>query len=66
MKNRDKYINKVNEYDMLVKLQVAFGSGCCYCVIEALTGKDYYCPDNKICMLSTCEECLQKWLNDEA
>ena len=65
MKNRDKYIIKVNEFDLCCNLQAAFGSGLCQCVIEALTGKDYHCPDDKVCMLDTCKECIQKWLNAE-
>lgn len=65
MKNRDKYILKKSEYDMLIAMQAAFGSGLCQCVIEALTGKEYPCPDDKVCMLDTCKECIQKWLNAE-
>ena len=66
MKNRDKYILQRNEYDMLTAMQVAIGSGLCQCVIEALTAKEYHCPDDKCCMLSTCMECIQEWLNKEA
>jgi hypothetical protein len=66
VKNRDKYILQRNEYDMLRCLQVAFSSGMCRCVIEALTGKEYSCAEDKCCMLSTCEECIQRWLNEEA
>lgn len=66
MKNRDKYILQQNEYDMLVQIQVAIASQPYLCVIEALTGKDYPCPDDKVCMLDTCEECIQNWLNEEA
>ena len=66
MKNRDKYILQRNEYDMLCDLQAAISSGRCQCVLEALTGKDYPCPEDKCCMLSTCMECIQKWLNEEA
>lgn len=65
MKNRDKYILKVNEYDMLCSLQAAIGSGLCFCVIEALIAKDYPCDDDHQCMLDTCKECIQKWLNKE-
>ncbi len=57
MKNRERYILNVNEYDMLVKIQAVMAG----CVIEALTGKDYPCPDD----LCTCKECIQKWLNEE-
>lgn len=65
MTNREKYILQRNEYDMLRCLQVAFNSGN-KCVIEALTGKEYSCAEDKCCMLSTCEECIQRWLNEEA
>ena len=65
MKNRDKYILQRNEYDMLVQIQAAIASQPYLCVIEALAGKDYPCPDDKVCMLSTCEACIQAWLNKE-
>lgn len=65
MTNREKYILKRNECDMLVQIQAAIASQPYLCVIETLTGKDYPCPDDKVCMLDTCEECIQKWLNDE-
>lgn len=62
MTNRERYILRVNEYDMLVKIQAVMAG----CVIEALTAKEYTCPDDKCCMLSTCMECIQKWLNEES
>lgn len=65
MKNRDKYILQRNEYDMLLTIQAAFGYGMCQCVIEALTGREYPCENDKCCMLSTCEECIRQWLNKE-
>ena len=66
MTNRGKYILQRNEYDMLVQIQAAIASQPYLCVIEALTGKDYPCPDDKVCMLDTCEECIQRWLNEAA
>ena len=66
MRNRDRYILQRNEYDMLCDLQAAISSGRCQCVIEALTAKEYPCPNDKCCMLSTCMECIQEWLNKEA
>ena len=66
MKNRDRYILKVNEYDMLVKMQeTLWTEGCC--VIDALIGKNYPCPDvpNYIFSYDTCKECIQKFLNEE-
>lgn len=65
MKNRDKFILKRNEYDLLVTLQVAFSGMRCQCVLEALTAKEVNCPDDKCCTLDTCKECIQKWLNEE-
>ena len=63
MKNRDRYVLKVNECDLLCILQVAFGSGLCSCVIEALTGKEYPCNLNL--SADCCCQCIQKWLNSE-
>ena len=62
MKNRDRYILKVNEYDMLIKIQATMLSHNC-CVIEALAGIS--CPNDKMCMLSNCSKCIQEWLNEE-
>lgn len=65
MTNREKYILQRNEYDMLVQIQAAIASQPYLCVIEALTGREYSCTEDKCCMLSTCEECIQRWLNEE-
>jgi len=65
MKNREHLLRQ-NEYDLLIGLQAAISSGLCQCVIEALTAKEYKCPDDKVCMLSTCEACIQEWLNKES
>ena len=62
MKNRDRYILKWNEYDMLIKIQATMLSHDC-CVIDALTGINSPC--DKCCMLSTCEACIREWLNEE-
>lgn len=63
MKNRDRYILQVNEYDLLAKIQATMLSNDC-CVIEALTGVG--CPEDRCCMLSTCQACIQAWLNKDA
>lgn len=60
MTNRERYILKMSEYDMLVKIQANIIDGCCCCVIDALTGGGYPCKD------SNCQECIQKWLNKES
>lgn len=65
MKNRDKYILKVNEYDLLCKIQCNIMDGRCWCVIDAITGSRYPCENDKMCMMGTCEACIHKWLNSE-
>ena len=63
MKNRDRYINRVSEYDVLCKIQATMLTYNC-CVIAALSGES--CPHDKCCTLDTCRECLADWLNREA
>ena len=40
MKNRDRYIIKQNEADMLYNIQAAMSTGLCGCIIESIEGKD--------------------------
>lgn len=68
MKNRDRHILKVNEYDLLVKIQATMLSHDC-CVIEAITAKDYTCSwyaDYDKTTHERCCRCIQKWLNEES
>lgn len=60
MTNREHYILNANEYDMLIRIQACMVG----CVLEALTGKDYPCPDDS-CALETCKKCIQQWLNQQ-
>lgn len=67
MKNRDKYILKVNEYDMLSALNAEIMDGK-KCIIEALTGEYQYGKEKERCIASidrNCEACIQKFLNEE-
>ena len=67
MKNRDRYILKRNEYDMLSAVQLALLHGE-RCVISALMAQDYSCPkyvnDNED-PYERCCQCIQEWLNEE-
>lgn len=65
MKNRDRYILQKNEYDLLIEMQKNIIDGGCCCIIDALTGSTYPCENDKVCMLDTCRECIQRWLNAE-
>lgn len=58
MTNRDKYLLRKNEYDVLCGIQKVLLEGC-VCIIDALTCGMYPCSHN-------CEECIQEWLNKEA
>lgn len=72
MKNRDRYILKVNEADMLISMQTNIVTKCGgYCVIDELTGKVRDCPEDmngkvgKQSRLAVCSKCIQKFLNEE-
>ena len=70
MKNRDKYILRKNEYDMLMQIQYnILDRVSIVCVIDGLTGGLKSCPEewssasNK---LDVCSKCIQAWLNEES
>ena len=66
MKNRDRYLLKVNEYDLILRIFENTKS----CPIKALTGK----MDLERCQnynktasrKKNCSNCMQAWLNEEA
>lgn len=62
MTNRQKLLGH-SEYDTLVKMNenlLAPGSNPYQCIVEVLEGHSIWpCPHE------TCEECIQKWLNEE-
>lgn len=71
MTNRDRYILKVCEYDMLMNMQANLIDRGYVCAIDALTGKIKACPEEmagivgKQSRLAVCGKCIQKWLNSE-
>jgi len=71
MKNRDRYILKVNEYDMLISMQKNIQNCYSCCALDVITGKMINCPEemkNKVgqeSRLAVCSQCIQKWLNEE-
>lgn len=67
MMNRDRYILKRNEYDLLVDLNYELMDGK-KCIIEALTGEYQYGEDGMRCVCygyEQCKVCIQDWLNEE-
>lgn len=73
MTNREKFITKCNEYDLM--MQVAKGLDLIYedtmfpryCPIYTISGK---LPDRKDCFYGgwneKCGNCIQRWLNEES
>lgn len=71
MKNRDRYITKVNPCDMLCDMQKNTMKTGCVCVLDQLTGKMQPCPKEmngrvgNESKLAVCRTCIQKWMNEE-
>lgn len=69
MTNRDRYILKVNEYDMLMQFQRNIFDSGCSCVIDGLTGEFRACSqewDSAKTKLEVCSKCIQDFLNEES
>lgn len=67
MKNREQYITKRNEYDMLCSAQLALLCGE-KCVIAALSAQRRSCPimnENEDAWQRCCR-CIQRWLNEDS
>lgn len=62
MKNRDRYILKVNEYDLLMNIHKNIEHGT-HCPIKAVSGE--YTYDRCLSNTYSCSECVQKWLNED-
>ena len=71
MKNRERYILRVNEHDMLLNMQYNLMDCCCNCILDIITGKKIKCPEEmkgKVgaqSRLAICSKCIQAWLNEE-
>ena len=63
MTNRDRYLLKRNECDVLCAVQLALLHGE-NCIIEALTARPHPCKVNAD-KYAACCECIQEWLNKE-
>lgn len=67
MTNRQKLLT-TSEYDLLVKMNDAllgeYEAQSQHCILDVITEKDNSCRERSIAC--DCEECIQKWLNEEA
>lgn len=72
MTNRDKYIIKRNEHDMLMHIyDRTRGNLCPLYIISDMTTAEHVArchryPDANDCHRCGCAECVQDWLNKEA
>ena len=66
MKNRDRYILKCNEFDMLTDMnkKILSASNEEYCIMHCLNHKKDI--DDKCWFVNSCETCIRKWLNEES
>lgn len=68
--NRDRYLMKRNEYDILCDVQLALLNGE-NCILDALSGKYKYfysCPkllNNNETTYERCCRCIAAWLNNK-
>lgn len=60
MTNRERYITKRNEYDLM--MTIAETQPCC--PIDVIGGDWIVCE--KELPFGSCKDCIEKWLNEEA
>ena len=68
MTNREKYITKRDEYDLMMAIAKNIQGLGTFCPIKAISGKRPPCkckPDTQSSLiLRDCETCVQDWLNE--
>lgn len=60
MKNREIFIKKCL-YDILLSMQKNRG----FCILDDLNNRPKYCICLSTTEVDSCEECIQRWLNEE-
>lgn len=69
MKNRERYITKRNEYDLMMTIAENIQELGTFCPITAVGGKRPPCKckhdTQSSLILRDCETCVQEFLNDE-
>ena len=58
MTNRQKFFQKTNEYDLMLRMQKNAHGACPISIITGDFAKD--CEQQE-----SCEQCIQQWLNEE-
>ena len=69
MTNREHYITKRNEYDLMLTIADNISGIGTFCAIRAVCGRkrpcEYTQSKNGI-LMRNCRSCIQKWLNEES
>lgn len=60
MTNRERYITKRNEYDLMMTI----ANSQPYCPIDIISGEIVDCENDL--PFGDCKDCIQKWLNEES
>ena len=63
--NRERYILKQNEYDLMMTIADNADDRCPMIVVGARQ-PDKCIPDEKYDYRVNCAECIQRWLNEES
>lgn len=69
MTNRERYITKRNQYDLMLTIAENISGIGTFCPIKAISGKKRLCItklDDNLRLVRDCEPCVQKWLNEES
>ena len=66
MTNREKYITKRDEYDLMMTIAENIQGIGTFCPIKAIGGKRPPCKHvtQSFLMMRDCETCVQRWLNE--
>ena len=69
MTNRERYITKRNEYDLMLTIAENISGIGTFCAIRAVCGRkrpcEYTQTENGI-LVRDCPSCIQKFLNEES
>lgn len=66
MTNREKYITKRDEYDLMMTIAENIQGLGTFCPITAIGGKRPPCKHvtQSFLMMRDCKTCIQRWLNE--
>lgn len=69
MTNRERYITKRNQYDLMLTIAENISGIDTFCAIRAVCGRKRPCEYTQSkngTLMRDCPSCIQKWLNEES